>query len=282
MPVKRLLITGAAGRLGSILRDRLRERFAHLRLSDIADLGQAAEGEELVQCDLANAEAVHRLCRDVDAIIHLGGCPREAPWPTIQLSNLIGCINVWEGARLAGADRILFASSNHVVGLYPTTVRLDEASPPMPDTRYGLSKAFGEDVAALYAFKYGVRGFCMRIGSCFPEPRGRRMLSTWLSYDDFVRLVETGLSADYVHEIVYGVSANTRIRWDNRNAIRLGYRPADDAERFASKVEDRVAGNPLAEERHGGGMVPDEFVADPAWSMDGFAGAPRGPASPAS
>ena len=269
MPTKRLLITGAAGSLGSVLRDRLKGRHAPRRLSDIADLGEAGEGEELVQCDLADAEAVHRLCRDVDAIIHLGGCPREAEWPTIQSSNITGCINVWEGARRAGVERILFASSNHVVGLYPTALRLDEASPPMPDTRYGLSKAFGEDLAALYAFKYGVRGFCMRIGSCFPEPRDQRMLSTWLSYDDFVRLVETGLSADYVHEIVYGVSANTRIRWDNRNAIRLGYQPADNAERFASTVEDRVAGDPLADDRHGGGMVPREFAADPAWSMDG-------------
>lgn len=157
MSIERLLITGAAGSLGGVLRRRMKGRFARLRLSDIADLGQAADGEELVRCDLADAQAVGELCRDVDAVIHLGGCAQEAEWPVIQSANIIGSINLWEGARIAGVERIVFTSSNHAIGLYPTSRRLDETTPAMPDTRYGLSKAFGEDLASLYAFKHGIR-----------------------------------------------------------------------------------------------------------------------------
>lgn len=262
----RLLITGAAGGLGGVLRERLRGRQPHLRLSDIAELGEAVEGEELVRCDLADAGAVRELCEGVDSIIHLGGQANEADWPVILHANIVGAINLWEGARIAGVERILFASSNHAIGLYPVTRTLDETTPPLPDSRYGLSKAFGEDLAALYAYKHGIAAFCMRIGSCFPEPRDERMLSTWMSYDDFVRLIDVGLTADYAYEIVYGVSANTRIRWDNRNAIRLGFAPQDDAEQFAPKQQGRIAGNPLADGRHGGGFVPPEFSADPEWS----------------
>jgi uronate dehydrogenase len=234
-----------------------------VRLSDIAAMEPARAGEEVVTCDLADADAVDALCEGVDAILHLGGCSTEAPWPVIMAANISGAANLWEAARRHRVDRILFASSNHAIGLYRRTDRIDHAARTRPDSRYGVSKVFGEAVAELYAAKHGVRGFSIRIGSCFPEPVDARMLSTWLSPADFIRLVEVGLTADYRYEIVYGVSANTRNSWwDNANALRLGYAPQDDAERFAGKVGHILAGDPAADLFQGGGYVAVEFEGD--------------------
>jgi uronate dehydrogenase len=261
---KRLLITGAAGALGRQLRSRLAGIAPAIRLSDVVAMDRAAQGEEVVTCDLADASSVAALCRDVDAIVHLGGRSNEAKWDIIHKSNILGAINLWEGAREAGVKRILFASSNHAIGLYRRAQRIDHAAEPRSDSRYGLSKAFGEDIARLYAYKHGIAGFCMRIGSCFPEPKDMRMLSTWQSYPDFERLVRVGLGADYVFEIVYGVSRNTRSWWDNANAYRLGYDPQDNAESFAAKVAGMEAANPMDATFQGGGFVSPEFTADPA------------------
>ncbi len=263
-PIERVLITGAAGSLGGVLRERLAGRFALLRLSDRVAIADAGPGEEAVTCELADAAGVAALCEDMDAVVHLGGQPNEADWPTVHAANIAGAINLWEGARQHGVDRVLFASSNHAIGLYRRTQRLDHETPPRPDGRYGLSKAFGEDLAALYAYKFGVRAFCMRIGSCFPEPTNARMLSTWQSYGDFARLVRAGLRADYDFEIVYGVSRNTRGWWDNANAFRLGYDPQDDAEAFAAKVAQIGPSDALEGAFQGGGFASTEFVGDPA------------------
>jgi uronate dehydrogenase len=262
--IERLLITGAGGGLGRVLRERMRGRFPALRLSDIAPMEPAGPGEEVIPCDLADEAGVADLCRGVDAIVHLGGFSRETDWPGIVAPNILGAIHLWEGAREAGTDRVLFASSNHAIGLYRRAQVIDHTAPPLPDSRYGLSKAFGEDLACLYAYKHGVRGLCMRIGSCFPKPSNARALSTWLSYDDFERLVTVGLTADYTYEIVYGVSRNTRGFWDNRNAVRLGYDPQDDAEAFAGEVAHLTRADPLDEERQGGPYVPPDFTGDPA------------------
>lgn len=245
------------------MRARLRGSVPVLRLSDVVQMDPAERGEEVVRCDLADAEATRRLCEDVDAILHLGGRSTEAPWPAILSANIVGAINLWEGARLGGVERILFASSNHVIGLYPRGAKLDEKALLRPDSRYGASKAFGEDLAALYALKHGIRAFCMRIGSCFEKPTNARMLSTWLSFADFERLIRVGLAADYRFEIVYGQSRNRRAWWDNSNAYRLGYDPRDDAEAFADEVEGIVDGNPLSDGFQGGGFVPPDFSTDP-------------------
>jgi uronate dehydrogenase len=146
--------------------------------------------------------------------------------------------------------------------MYPRTTRLDHTSPPRPDSRYGLSKAFGEDLGCFYAYKYGISSLCIRIGSSFPEPKNRRMLSTWQSYDDLTQLIRAGLTADYLFEIVYGASANTRSWWDNSNAERLGYRPKDDSERFAPQVESIREDDPVSEALQGGGFAGKEYVGD--------------------
>lgn len=262
--IERILITGAAGSLGRQTRQRLKGRYPLIRLSDIQPMDAAESGEEVVVCDLADGAAVEALCRDIDAIVHFGGYSKENDWPGILGPNIIGAVNLWEGARKARTDRVLFASSNHAIGLYRRSQTIDHTTPPRPDGRYGISKAFGEDLACLYAYKHGVRGFSMRIGSCFPEPPNARGLSTWLSFADLDRLIRVGLHADFVNEIVYGVSRNTRSWWDNSNAYRLGYDPQDDAEVFAAKVEGMKSTDPLEESFQGGSFVPPDFEGDAA------------------
>lgn len=262
MTVHRLLLTGAAGGLGKVLRHELVGMADVIRLSSRSALGEAAPHEEIVYCDLADAAAVDRLLEGVDAVVHMGGQSVEAPWDVIIASNIVGLINLYEAARKAGTKRILFASSNHVIGMHPRTRRLDHDSPARPDSRYGLSKAFGEDLAALYAYKHGIISMCIRIGSSFPEPRNRRMLSTWMSYRDMVELIRVGLTADYLHEIVYGVSANKRSWWDNRNAERLGFKAQDDSEVFAPKVEGIGEETAIAEALQGGSFAAAEYVGE--------------------
>jgi uronate dehydrogenase len=237
--IRTVLLTGAAGRLGSVLRERLGGRFELLRLSDIRPMAPAQAGEETIVCDLADAEAVERLCAGIDAVLHFGGIAFDCPWNELLPANIAGTANIFEAARKTDVERVIFASSNHVIGLYPVSQRLDEKAQPRPDSFYGVSKAFGEDLAAHYAWKHGIRTFAMRIGSCRAEPDGLRALSTWLSFGDLERLVMTGLTADYAHEIVYGVSRNARAWWDNSNAYRLGYDPQDDAEAYANRFGER-------------------------------------------
>ena len=264
MTIERLLITGAAGNLGRMLRQRLRGALPVVRLSDREEMAPAEAGEEVVRCDLADAAATKRLCEGVDAILHFGAKSLEAPWPEILSANIVATINLWEAARLTRVERIVFASSNHVIGLYRRSEKLDRQAPARPDSRYGLSKAFGEDLAALYAYKHGIKAFCLRIGSCLEKPNNHRALSTWLSHGDCERLVRIGLTADYLFEIVYGQSRNTRAWWDNANAYRLGYDPQDDAEKFAPEVEGKFSGDPLNDDFQGGHFVPPDFSGDPS------------------
>jgi uronate dehydrogenase len=252
MPIERVLITGAAGALGRVLRAHLRGRYPLLRLSDIAPMDPAGPGEEVVPADLADAPAIDRLLEGIQAVVHLGGHSVEGSWEQILRANVVGLVNLYEAARKAGTERVLFASSNHAVGFHRRWPRTDHTAAPKPDSRYGVSKAFGEILALYYANKHGIKGFCMRIGSARAEPVDERQLSTWQSYPDFCRLVDVGLTAWYRYEIVYGVSANTRSFWDNSNAERLGYRPEDDAEAWASKLEG-VKSPHLVDELHVGG-----------------------------
>ena len=258
----RILLTGAAGGLGKVLRTGLVGSADIIRLSSRSSLGEAAPHEEIAYADLADAAAVDRLLLGVDAVVHMGGQSTEADWDVILASNIVGLINLYEAARKAGTKRIIFASSNHVIGMHPRTRRLDHTSPPRPDSRYGLSKAFGEDLACLYAYKYGISSLCIRIGSSFPEPKNRRMLSTWQSYDDLIQQIKAGLTADYLFEIIYGDSANTRNWRDNSNAERLGYRPKDDSEVFAGKVGEIGDGDPVSDALQGGAFAGREYVGE--------------------
>ncbi len=236
--MQRLLITGAAGGLGRILRSELAGYAPVLRLSDIANLGEAGPGEETAPCDLADADAVMKLVEGCDYIVHLGGKSIEGTFEEILQANIRGTYNVFEAARKLGRPRILFASSNHAIGFHPREARLDGTSLQRPDSMYGVSKCFGEALASYYYDKYGVENVCVRIGSCFPEPKDRRMMATWLSPGDFVRLVKRVAEAPRIgHTIVYGASDNLEQWWDNRHAAFLGWVPQDSSERFREKVE---------------------------------------------
>lgn len=265
MTFPRILITGAAGRIGSFLRQSLAGRCQLLRLSDISPLDEAGPHEETVTCDLSDAGAAHALCEGMDAIIHLGGIAAEADWSRLLQSNIAGTINIYEGARRAGVDRVIFASSNHVTGMYPNDRTVSPHNQARPDSRYGLTKAFGEDVGALYAYKHGIRSLCLRIGSFMQKPDNHRCLSTWLSHRDLIHLIEVGLTADYIFEIAYGVSNNTRSWWDNSAARRLGYEPKDNAEDYATEVDNIQLATELARRYQGGNFVADEFSSRTEW-----------------
>ncbi|MCC9706286.1 NAD(P)-dependent oxidoreductase [Streptomyces sp. MNU76] len=239
MPAPRtVLLTGAAGGLGTLMRDLLPAYGYELRLMDLLPVEGAPDA---ITADLADQEAVREAVRGVDAIIHLAGISLEAPFEKILKANIEGTYNLYEAARAEGVPRIVFASSNHAVGFTPRPQDGDPLipvdTPHRPDTFYGLSKSFGEDLAQLYWDKHGLETVSVRIGSCFPEPTSVRMLSLWMSPADGARLFHAALTAEHVgHTVVYGSSANTRLWWDLSTARALGYEPQDDSEPYAEKL----------------------------------------------
>jgi uronate dehydrogenase len=238
--VPRLLLTGAGGNLGQELRPRLKAYCDVLRLSHRRDTGPAGPGEEIMLAALEDADQMLQLLEGVDAVVHMGGVSTEQPWNAVLAGNIMGAVNLYEAARIQGVKRIVFASSNHVTGFYRQDEVVDTRMPPKPDGFYGLSKAFGEDVAQLYWDRWGIETVSLRIGSSFPEPKDRRMLATWLSHDDLERLVVAALTAPIVgHTIIYGMSDNQTTWWDNTHARHIGYRPQDSSDAFRSAVEAR-------------------------------------------
>ncbi|WP_030753215.1 NAD-dependent epimerase/dehydratase family protein [Streptomyces sp. NRRL F-5135] len=239
MPAPRtVLLTGAAGGVGTLMRDLLPAYGYELRLFDVAPV----DGEpDAITADLADREALREAVRGVDAIIHLAGISLEASFDKILRANIEGTYNLYEAAREEGVRRTVFASSNHAVGFTPRPQGDDPLipvdTPRRPDTYYGLSKCFGEDLAQLYWDLHGLETVSVRIGSCFPEPTTVRMLSVWMSPEDGARLFHAALTAENVgHTVVYGSSANTRLWWDLSSARALGYEPRDDSEVYAAKL----------------------------------------------
>jgi len=244
MPIRshaKILLTGAAGGLGQQLRPRLKADCEVLRLSDREPLAAAGPGEEVVLADLADAVAVDAMVAGVNAIVHLGGVSVEAPFAPILQANIVGMYHLYEAARKHGVRRIVFASSNHVTGFYSQGQTISADDPPRPDGLYGLSKAFGEDLSRLYFDRWGIETACVRIGSSFPEPKDRRMLATWLSYDDLHRLVRACLTTPVLgHSIIFGMSDNSVTWWDNRRARHVGYVPQDSSDVFRDAVYART------------------------------------------
>jgi uronate dehydrogenase len=237
---KRLLLTGAHGNLGCELRPRLKAYCETLRLSHRTEMGPAGAGEEVMLADLADAQAVLGLLQGVDAVVHMGGVSTEQPWAQILAGNIVGMYNLYESARKNGVKRIVFASSNHVTGFYRQDEVVSPRDPVRPDGLYGLSKAFGENLAQLYWDRHRIETVSLRIGSSFAAPRDRRMLATWMSFDDTERLVVAALTAPVVgHSIIYGMSDNSTTWWDNTCARHIGYRPRDSSDVFRDEVEAR-------------------------------------------
>ncbi|MCC7273998.1 MAG: NAD(P)-dependent oxidoreductase [Alphaproteobacteria bacterium] len=263
----KVLVTGAAGGIGRTLRAGLRGRYPLLRLSDVAVQAPPGPGEDLDGADLTDIAQVRAAVAEMDVVVHLGGIPTEDSWDRILATNIQGTYNLFEAARLEGVRRVVFASSNHVTGYHRRSERVGPASPLRPDSRYAVSKVTGEALGRLYADKHGIEVVCLRIGSFQPRPLDVRMLSTWISPADMVRLAACAIEAEPVHfEILYGVSANRRAIWDNPAAARFGYRPEDDAERFAAEL---LAGRGACREPegerlfHGGSFCAMEFSGEP-------------------
>ena len=259
-----VLITGAAGGIGSGLRPLFKGVYPKVRLSDVKTPADLGADEDFIPAELTDMRGVERAVAGVEGIVHLGGFSVEGPWDTILKSNIIGCYNLFHAAAQASVKRVVFASSNHAVGFYPRHRRLGIEAAVRPDSRYGASKAFGEAIGALYAFKHGLRVTCIRIGNFADKPVDRRRLSIWVSPADLMQLVRIGLEhPDIRYEIFYGISDNPRAWWDNSAAYRFGYRPQGRAEEHRDEAlvaQAKLPSDPIAEWYQGGSFCSDEFV----------------------
>jgi uronate dehydrogenase len=258
-----ILITGATGNVGSRLRKLLKGVYPRIRLSDIRKPADLGADEEFIAADLADYSQVEKIVDGIDGIVHLGGFSVEGPWETILNANIVGCYNLFEAGRRRGVKRVVFASSNHAVGFYPRDKKIGVDITVRPDSRYGVSKAFGEALGALYADKHGLRVTCLRIGNVGDTPLDKRRLAIWLKPEDLVMLIRIGLEhPDIRYEIFYGVSDNADGWWDNSNAKRYGYRPRGQAEQFrdqAMAAQEKLAPDPIGDRYQGGPFCSDEY-----------------------
>jgi len=264
--MKTILITGAAGDVGTHLRRELAGKY-RIRASDLRDLKHKVKGQKFIRADISKMADALKITKGVDAVVHLGGYSVEGPWEAILSANIVGCYNVFEAARRNGVKRILFPTSNHATGFYRRDQTIDHRVYIKPDSRYGVSKVFGEALGSLYADKYGMEVFCMRIGNVNPAPIDKRRLSIWFSPRDLAQLVTIGIEHPEIRfEIVYGVSKNQRSWYDNSNAARLGYRPQDNSETYAAQIlaREKPGGDPRAESYQGGIFCVAEEVPNPA------------------
>ena len=264
--MRKVLLTGASGGIGSRIRPILKPLYPELVLSDIRRPDDLRDDETFIQADLARLDEIEAALRGVEGVIHLGGFSVEGPWETILSANIVGAYNLFEAARRQGVKRVVFASSNHAVGFYPRRRTIGTDVVPLPDSRYGVSKVFGEAVGAMYAMKHGLGVLSIRIGNVGDRPIDERRLSIWLQPDDLVSLIRIGLERPgLVYEVVYGMSDNARAWWDNRRAAELGYRPQARAEDFARDALDAQAALPADEVGdffQGGTFCSEEFDGD--------------------
>ncbi|MFT5504701.1 MAG: uronate dehydrogenase [Gammaproteobacteria bacterium] len=235
---QRILITGAAGNLGRELRKSLGHLATTIRLTDRGEMAEAQENEEVMPCELSDFEGIMKVVEGCDAIVHFGAAPVERPWAEILDSSIIGGYNIYEAARRHGVKRIIYASSIHSVGYERREAGADTDTPHNPDTLYGVSKCFVEDLAKMYFNKFGIETACLRINSCFPKPRDRRHMATWQSFADLVHLVERCLVSERIaHTVVYGISNNQEAFFSNHKVAHLGYQPKDSAEDYREDIE---------------------------------------------
>lgn len=273
MTSARILITGAAGDVGRRITPLLQAVYPELVLSDVQPMAETG-GLRFVPADLARADQVAAAVQGIDGIVHLGGFSVEGPWEAILQANIIGCHNLFEEARKAGVKRVVFASSNHAVGFYPRSQTIGHDVTVLPDSRYGVSKAFGEAMGAMYALKHGMRVTSLRIGNVNEWPLDARRLAIMLHPEDLVQLIRIGLEHPaIVYEVLYGASGNTRAWWDNGRAHALGYRPKHNAEtHVAEALAATKPGDAVSEFYQGGTFCSAEYTADAAalmpWRFD--------------
>ncbi|SHI64214.1 NAD-dependent epimerase/dehydratase family protein [Wenxinia saemankumensis] len=267
--MKKIVLTGARGALGTSLRPALAGLADTLLSTDIQDApDDLAPNETYVRADLARMDEVAPLLEGADVVVHFGARVDEAPFEELLGPNYIGAYNIWEAAHRHGLRRVVYASSIHAVGLCETASGIDTREPHRPDTFYGLAKCFAEDLGRMYWEKRGLEAVCLRILSCTPKPENLRALGTWLSHRDMVHLVERAVLAPTVgFTVAYGVSNNDRAPVSNHTVPFLGYRPQDNAEEYAAEIEAAAPeadpqdmgytrlGGPFAKVRLGEGAV---------------------------
>ncbi|MEL6296955.1 MAG: NAD(P)-dependent oxidoreductase [Pseudomonadota bacterium] len=243
--LEKLLLTGAAGGVGKAIRPLLGPLAKSVKLSDIETISDVGPNETFEACELGDGPAVAKLVEGCDGILHLGGISIEKPWELILNANIAGLYNLYEAARHNAKPRIIFASSNHAIGYYRRDQRIDNTVIQRPDTLYGVSKAFGENLASFYCDKFGQETLSVRIGSCFPEPTTTRMLATWMAVEDLADLCQRAFEAPRLgHTIVYGASANDESWWDNHNAAFLGWEPKRTSATWREQLLAKAAENP--------------------------------------
>jgi uronate dehydrogenase len=260
---KKIALSGAGGQLGRFLRAALNERGVNLRsAAGSRALEPLFEGEDVMHGDLRDPAVVDQLMQGVDVLIHMAGTSVERPLPEIIENNLRGLVEVYEGARRHGVQRIIFASSNHAIGMHPVEDKLTLDCDFRPDGFYGLSKAWGESLARMYWDKHGIESVCIRIGSCIEKPTEFRHLSTWLGHEDFLHLIDRCIHVPELgFQLVWGVSNNTRSYWDNTAAAPLGYQPKQNAEDYADEILSRPNPlDPVAQRFQGGGFVTIDYT----------------------
>ncbi len=264
--MKRVLVTGAAGSIGTYLRKLLPAVYADIVWSDIRTPADLGPNETFTAADITDMAACERICEGVDGIVHLGGISGEASWEKIRDANISGCYNVFEAARRQGVKRIVMATSNHAVGFYPRETIIDHEVIARPDSRYGLSKLFGEGLGALYAMKHGMGVLALRIGNVNDKPIDMRRMSIWIHPEDLVELIRIGLERPgLVFEICYGTSDNQRSWYDNQRAFELGYRPKHKSEHHLGEAEAAQATldpDPVGDFYQGGTFCSAEYTAD--------------------
>lgn len=273
--MKKIAITGAAGLVGTALREQLLSAGYAVLSLDLRPIQVKSDMETSVVVDITNEADLTAHLKSVDAIVHLAACTTDAPWPDQVHLSVQGTISLFEAAKAAGVKRVIYASSHHVVGLHPRVPHgpvMGDAAILRPDSRYAVGKAFGESIGALYAYKHGMSVLAIRIGNVNTRPIDRRRLGSWISARDLAQLVQIGVEhSDFVFEIVYGISDATGRHYDNSSAYALGYIPQDSSEGWDEKIqaEDPIpakgtdAARCPAEITLGGMFSQSEFDADP-------------------
>lgn len=240
-----VLITGAAGRIGTALRSALSQYRLRLHDRDLRRV-ELKPNEEAVECDLADFAGIRQAVEGCDAVIHLAGDPRpSASWWELRSPNIDGPYHVFEAARQAGVRRLVFATTNHVTGMLDQRGEwpISPAGELAPDSLYGVTKAFGEALGRYYAENSDLSVVCLRIGwfhdrELVDNPDWLRM---WISEPDLGRLFNAAVTADVKFGIYYGVSNNTPMRYDLSNVrAELGYEPQDDSARVRAAAQSQA------------------------------------------
>jgi uronate dehydrogenase len=274
-PSKPVLLTGAAGNLGRALAAGLAAEGWTLRLTDIAPFPDALPpGARFARSDLNDGLAMVRMAEGCGAILHFGGISVEQPFEAVLGPNLRGLYHVYEAARREGA-RVVFASSNHATGFHErpqgNAPRIDADCAFRPDGYYGLSKAYGELMGRLYWDKHGVENVNLRIGSCFPQPVNARMLSTWLSYADLLRLCIAAVTAPRIgHCVIWACSQNPATFWGRDHRDRIGWQPQDSAEAWRAQLAGKGLGDAVEERHQGGGYCSMDYSRPTPAPRDAF------------